>query len=122
VKLSTVSRYAAILLTTYEGYGPQFFKNLGFAPAKQLLYNAALLTLTLGLSVLIMPFVDRVPRNKLIGIGMFGAAICLACEAAIVAEFVPSTNENALKTGVAMFFVYQVFDTWCLNGAPISRS
>jgi hypothetical protein len=41
---------------------------------------------------------------------------CLIVEAALTAEFVPSNNENALRAAVAMFFVFQVFDTPMLNG------
>ncbi len=63
-----------------------------------------------------MPFVDRMPRNVMIAIGLWGCMACLVVEAALVAEFVPSTNENALRAAVAMFFVFQVFDTGMLNG------
>lgn len=43
---------------------------------------------------------------------------CLVVECALVAEFVPSTNTNALQAAVAMFFVFQIFDTVCMNGKP----
>jgi Sugar (and other) transporter len=40
----------------------------------------------------------------------------LIVEAALVAEFVPSTNQAALQAAVAMFFVFQVFYGLCLDG------
>ena len=52
----------------------------------------------------------------MIAIGLWGCMACLVVEAALVAEFVPSTNENALRAAVSMFFVFQIFDTGMLNG------
>lgn len=49
-------------------------------------------------------------------VGLWFAMLCLICEAALVAEFVPSTNENALRAAVAMLFVFQIPDTMMLNG------
>lgn len=63
-----------------------------------------------------MPMVDRMPRNVMIAVGLWGCMSCLIVEAALVANFVPSNNENALRAAVAMFFVFQVFDTGMLNG------
>lgn len=83
---------------------------------KQLLYPSAWLTFTLGLSVLAMPLMDRVPRNKLTAVGLWSCMACLIAEAALVAEFVPSTNKAALSAAVAMFFVFQIGDTMMLNG------
>lgn len=97
-------------------YGPTLYKNLGFDTTQQLLYASAWLTFTLGMSVIAMPFVDRLPRNVMLAIGLWGCMSCLVVEAALVAEFVPSTNENALRAAVSMFFVFQIFDTAMLNG------
>lgn len=49
-------------------------------------------------------------------IGELGCMICLACEAAIIANFVPSSNISALKAGVAMLFVFEVFYAIFLDG------
>ena len=97
-------------------YGPILYKSLGFGVVKQLLYPAAWSTFTLGMSVLALPLVDRIPRNVMVAIGLWGAGACLAAEAGLVAVYIPSTNENALNGAVAMFFVFQVFDTIFLNG------
>jgi hypothetical protein len=55
-----------------------------------------------------------------------GIAICMAClivEAAIIANYVdvavPSTNEAALRAGVAMFFIYQIGYDIFIDGALI---
>jgi hypothetical protein len=41
--------------------------------------------------------------------GVLGCMATLIVEAALVAEFVPSNNQDALQAAVAMFFVFQVF-------------
>jgi hypothetical protein len=91
---------------------------------KQLLYPSAWLTFTLGLSVIAIPLMDRLPRNKLTAVGLWFTMSCLIVEAALVANFVPSTNENALRAAVAMLFVFQIGDTIMLNGkhTEVSRS
>jgi hypothetical protein len=68
------------------------------------------------MNFLAMFAVDRFPRQKYMAFGMAGCMICLACEAAIVAVYVPSANTAALKAGVAMLFVFQVFFSFFLDG------
>lgn len=53
--------------------------------------------------------VDRFPRNRYLAFGVLGCMACLIVEAALVANFVPSDNQAALRAAVAMFFVFQVF-------------
>lgn len=40
--------------------------------------------------------------------GVLGCMMTLIIEAALVATFVPSSNQAALKAAVAMFFIFQV--------------
>lgn len=100
----------------FSDYSPLLYKNLGYGLVKQLLYPSAWLTWTFGISVIAIPLIDRFPRNKMTAVGLWFAGACLCCEAALVAEFVPSTNENALRAAVAMLFVFQIPDTLMLNG------
>jgi len=60
--------------------------------------------------------VDVFPRPKYMAFGVAGCMISLACEAAIIANFVPSTNFVALRAGVAMLFVFEVFYAIFLDG------
>jgi hypothetical protein len=84
--------------------------------SKQLIYPGAWITLGLGMTILAIFAVDRFPRQKYMAFGMAGCMICLACEAAIVAVYVPSANTAALKAGVAMLFVFQTFFCLFLDG------
>lgn len=97
-------------------YSPLLYKNLGYGLVKQLLYPSAWLTWTLGLAIIAIPLIDRFPRDKMTAVGLWFAMVCLICEAALVAEFVPSTNENALRAAVAMLFVFQIPSAIMLNG------
>lgn len=92
------------------------YRNLGFGPVKQLLYPAAWLTLTLGINIMAIWVVDRFPRNKYMSVGVLGCMVTLIIEAALVAEFVPSDNSAALHAAVAMFFIFQIFYGFCLDG------
>jgi len=92
-----------------NNYGPTLYRNLGFTVSKQLLYPAAWLTFALGMNTTGIFVVDLLPRNKFIAGGVLGCMVTLIIEAALVANFVPSTNEPALKAAVAMFFVFQIF-------------
>lgn len=99
-----------------NNYGPTLYKNLGFSPQLQLLYPAAWLTFALACNVAGCVFIDMFPRPKYLSIGILGCMACLVVEAALVANFVPSTNMDALRAAVAMFFVFQVFYGGMLDG------
>lgn len=103
-----------------NNYGPSLYKSLGFSPAKQLLYPAAWLTFALGLNVIGMFLVDFFPRPKYMAVGVLGCMVTLIIEAALVANFVPSTNSAALKAAVAMFFIFQCFYGPCLDGTQFT--
>jgi hypothetical protein len=66
--------------------------------------------------------VDRFPRPKYMAFGIAGCMASLACEAAIIAKFVPSSNFAALRAGVAMFFVFEVFYAIFLDGKFICQA
>jgi hypothetical protein len=83
---------------------------------KQLLYPAAWLTFSLGLNIMGAFVIDFFPRPKFMSFGVLGCMSTLIVEAALVANFVPSNNENALLAAVAMFFIFQVFYGMALDG------
>jgi MFS family permease len=108
------------MVSVINNYGPSLYKSLDFSPVKQLLYPAAWLTFALGLNAMGMIFVDRFPRNKYIAFGVLGCMASLIVEAALVANFVPSNNREALSAAVAMFFIFQLFYGMCLDGTQFS--
>ncbi|KAF2642444.1 MFS transporter [Massarina eburnea CBS 473.64] len=103
-----------------NNYGPTLYKTLGFSPVKQLLYPAAWLTLGLATNAMAIPLVDRFPRNKYIATGILTCMVCLVIEAALVANFVPSENSAALQAAVAMFFLFQLPYSFCLDGTQFA--
>lgn len=103
-----------------NNYGPTLYKNLGYSPVKQLLYPAAWLTFAAGMNAAAMFFVDRFPRPKYMAFGVLGCMATLIVEAALVATYIDGTNTAALQACVAMFFVFQVFYSLCLDGTQFS--
>ncbi|KIW14757.1 hypothetical protein PV08_07542 [Exophiala spinifera] len=103
-----------------NNYGPTLYANLGFSAVKQLLYPAAWLTMALGINILAMATVDLFARNRYMAFGVLGCMVTLIIEAALVAEFVPSNNHAALQAAVAMFFIFQIFYGFCLDGTQFS--
>ncbi|OAP58544.1 hypothetical protein AYL99_07634 [Fonsecaea erecta] len=103
-----------------NNYGPTLYANLGFSPVKQLLYPAGWLTLTLGINIMAMALVDRFSRNRYMAFGVLGCMVTLIIEAALVAQFVPSNNQSALLAAVAMFYIFQIFYGFCLDGTQFS--
>jgi len=101
-----------------NNYGPTLYKNLGFSPVKQLLYPAAWLTTALGFNIMAIFVVDIFPRQKYMGFGVLGCMATLIVEVALVANYVPSNNGPTLQAGVAMFFVFHMFYSFCLDGKP----
>jgi hypothetical protein len=82
----------------------------------QLIYPSVWLTFGIFLTAMAVPLVDRFPRQRYMAFGVAGCMVSLACEAAIVATYVPSTNFPALRAGVAMLFVFEVFYALFLDG------
>jgi hypothetical protein len=66
--------------------------------------------------------VDFFPRQKYMGFGVLGCMATLIVEAALIANFVPSNNESALQAAVAMFYVFQVFYGFCIDGENMRYS
>jgi hypothetical protein len=108
------------LLTFDPDYGPTLYKNLGFSPVKQLLYPAAWLTTALGINIMAIFVVDYFPRQKYMGFGVLGCMLTLIIEAALVANYGSSQNEAALQAAVAMFYIFQIFYGFCLDGTMTS--
>lgn len=67
-----------------------------------------------------MAIVDLFARNRYMAFGVLGCMVTLIIEAALVAEFVPSDNHSALLAAVAMFFIFQIFYGFCLDGKCLS--
>lgn len=50
--------------------------------------------------------VERMPRNVVLASGMIAVSIPLACEAAMTARYLGTTNESGLGAGVAFLYLY----------------
>jgi len=84
-------------------------RGLGFSSADQLQFQAAQQVVGLLGGFISLTFIDRIPRNFLFAIGMIACVVALSVEAAITANYIGSTNTNALRAGVAFLDVYIFF-------------
>lgn len=92
------------------------YKDLGYNTEQQLLFQAGWLAVSFSLNVAAISIVDRMARNKLMGIGLLGCLGSLIAEAAIQARYLGGTNKNALAAGVAMLYSYVFFYAMFLDG------
>lgn len=53
--------------------------------------------------------VDRMPRNRLVGLAEYCCIACVIVEAALAATQVPSNNKSGLRAAVAMLFLFFAF-------------
>ncbi|KIW18898.1 hypothetical protein PV08_03187 [Exophiala spinifera] len=100
-----------------NNYGPMIYGSLGYDVNTQIMYAAAWLTLGWGGGCLALLVVDRIPRPKFIGYGLLGCQACLIIEAALVANFVGTTNTAALKAAVAMLFLFVFIYEFAMDSA-----
>jgi hypothetical protein len=79
------------------------------------MYAAAWLTLSWGSGSLALLVINRVPRQIMIATGLLLCQTCLSIEAALVANFVGTTNTAALKAAVAMLFIFVFIYQFCMD-------
>lgn len=96
--------------------GPTIYKTLGYGVSQQLLYACGWQTFSLGAAILACFVVELMARPYMLMLGLGICLTMLSIEAALVAEFVPSTNSNALRAAVAVIFLYVFGFQGCLNG------
>lgn len=95
-----------------NNYGPTIYSSLGFDVDQQFTYQIGWITLSLGGGIISLFIVDRVPRPKLLAIGMLSCAVCLIILAALIARYATSAeslanpNKTALRAAVAMMYLY----------------
>jgi hypothetical protein len=114
--LSVFSPPSCIPAEYHTDYGPVIYQLLGYSPEKQLLFPALWLTVGLGIFLVAPALIDLFPRHILLGGGIIGCASMLTIIAALIANFVPSTNTAALKACVAFFYIYLPFYIIGLDG------
>lgn len=56
--------------------------------------------------VISLYIVELIPRNVILGVGMWAVAVPVAVEAAMTARFLHTSNKGGLAAGVAMLYIY----------------
>jgi len=97
-----------------QNYGPRLYKTLGLSTSTSLMIIGVWGALAVFWNTILMLFMDKVGRRKLLIpslLGM-GAAMCVEATLARYIDFSDSNaNRNALRAAIAMFFVFSLFFT-----------
>ncbi|KAI8712422.1 MFS domain-containing protein [Fusarium sp. LHS14.1] len=117
IGMGTFASIQTSAILVINNYGPMIYGTLGFDNKTQLMYAAACLTLGWGGGCLALLVVDKIPRPKFIGYGLLGCQACLIIEAALVANFVGTSNTTALRAAVAILFIFVFIYEFALDSA-----
>lgn len=64
-----------------------------------------------------MGIVDRIPRNKLISLGLLSCSITVSILTALQSHYIGTTERSGLIACVAMIFLFQTVYSFFLDGA-----
>ncbi|KAG5287402.1 sugar transporter [Histoplasma capsulatum G186AR] len=94
-------------------YGPRLYATLGFSTSRSLMIIGISGALAQTWNTLCLFLLDRVGRRKLLIPSLLGMGATLCVEATLSHYFNPdsSTNAHALRSAVAMYFVFSLFFT-----------
>ncbi|KIW17965.1 hypothetical protein PV08_05160 [Exophiala spinifera] len=97
-------------------YAPSIYAGLNFSAGTSLQFSGGQILVALLAISISMLFVEKVPRNWMLGGGTMATAIPLAIETVITAKYVGSTNTAGLAAGVAFIYMYTFVYTIFLDG------
>ncbi|EXJ91709.1 hypothetical protein A1O3_00259 [Capronia epimyces CBS 606.96] len=103
-------------LLTIINYGVQLYAKLGYNAVQTLLFQTGYLAFAFLWATVAMSFVDKVPRNRLMGTGFAGACVAVALEMILTAKFLHTDNKAGLATAVFAFFLYIFCYNMTLDG------
>ncbi|OJD10922.1 hypothetical protein AJ78_08192 [Emergomyces pasteurianus Ep9510] len=94
-------------------YGPRLYATLGFSTSRSLMIIGISGALAQTWNTLCLFLIDRIGRRKLLIPSLVGMGATLCVEATLSRYFDPdsSTNWHALRSAVAMYFVFSIFFT-----------
>ncbi|PGG99486.1 hypothetical protein GX51_06306 [Blastomyces parvus] len=94
-------------------YGPRLYATLGFSTSRSLMIIGISGALAQTWNTLCLFLIDKVGRRKLLIPSLIGMGATLCVEATLSRYFDPdsSTNAHALRSAVAMYFVFSFFFT-----------
>jgi len=118
--LNNYGTYSLLLFDSYTNIylGPAIYKKLGFDTVSQLGFQCGWVGLGLMGTIISALIMDRIGRKPLLLIGLAGACISLALEAAMVASFAEAgTNKAGLRMGVGAAYIFTLFYTLAFDSA-----
>ncbi|OJD28028.1 hypothetical protein ACJ73_00558 [Blastomyces percursus] len=109
--IQTFTQCSGVNIIQY--YGPRLYATLGFSTSRSLMIIGISGALAQTWNTLCLFLIDRVGRRKLLIPSLLGMGATLFVEATLSRYFDPdsSTNAHALRSAVAMYFVFSFFFT-----------
>ncbi|OAX82350.1 hypothetical protein ACJ72_03298 [Emergomyces africanus] len=100
-------------INVIQYYGPRLYATLGFSTSHSLMIIGISGALAQIWNTLCLFLLDRVGRRKLLIPSLLGMGVTLGVESTLSHHFDPdsSTNLHALRSAVAMYFVFSLFFT-----------
>ena len=104
---SALSLFTELLTLTFQiAYAASIFGGLGFDASQSIQLLAGLnLSALLG-NVISLSYIDKVPRNKILGLGVATATIILSVEVGLQANYLESTDHTGLAVATAFLFLF----------------
>lgn len=90
----------------FLAYATAIFSELGYDAETSLHMLAGTYLAAIAGNLISLTYVDRIPRNVIFMVGILADTVVLSIETALVAEFLGSGNEAALRAAVALLFLF----------------
>ncbi|KIW33344.1 uncharacterized protein PV07_00201 [Cladophialophora immunda] len=114
--LSFLGQSTAVLVI--QNYAPIFYAALGFNSKQQIIIQSGRDSIAFVGNLVGAFLLDRLGRRLMLLTGLAGCIICVAINAAMVAEYSGTNNDAGLAVGLASLFVYLCFYASCYD-APL---
>jgi hypothetical protein len=93
-------------LTHLTAYAASIATLLGYSPAQSLQILAGMYVVTIPGNLISLTYVDRIPRNVILSIGVIACMCIVIVETALQATFLTSGNKAGLSAAIAFLFLF----------------
>lgn len=97
---------APTILISLIAYAATIFASLGYGPGQSLQLLAGMYVAAMTGNIISLTYVDRIPRNRILGIGVVACTVITSIETALQARYLKSTNKPGLSAAAAFLFLF----------------
>ena len=101
-------------ILTLSAYAATLFTSLGYDSAQSLELLAGTVVGAIVGNIISLLYVDRVPRNVMLGGGALVVSINMSIETALTSRYLGTDNKAGLSAAAAFLFIFQfIFNLFC---------